>query len=167
MSDRVEYKKIWYEKNKKNILATRKVYYLENHSKIRSDQKIYRETHRKERNLYEKKRKTSDPIYKLRKNIGTAVYKVLTNNKLRLSILDFLPYSIEELKIHLENQFDNKMTWENYGIYWHIDHIYPQSLLPYTSMNEDNFKKCWALDNLRPLNAVENIKKSNKIIGAK
>ena len=30
---------------------------------------------------------------------------------------------------------------------------------------DDNFKKCWALDNLRPLEALENLKKGNKIIG--
>lgn len=58
------------------------------------------------------------------------------------------------------------MSWENHGIYWHIDHIYPQSLLPYESMEDDNFKKCWTLDNLRPLEKVANMKKGNKIIKA-
>ena len=40
---------------------------------------------------------------------------------------------------------------------WHIDHIIPQSLLPYSSMEDDNFKKCWALSNLRPLSAKQNL----------
>ena len=56
------------------------------------------------------------------------------------------------------------MSWENYGIYWQIDHIYPQSLLPYDSMDHPNFLKCWSLDNLRPLEATENIRKGNKLI---
>lgn len=78
--------------------------------------------------------------------------------------------------MHLEKQFELWMNWENYGIYrasvwndentdtwtWHIDHIIPQSLLPYTSMKDDNFKKCWALDNLRPLSAKRNILDGNK-----
>lgn len=165
MKNRSEYKKAWYEKNKQKILTTRKEYYLQNQEKIRKNQRLYRETHKQERNLYEKDRKASDPVYKLRRNIGTAIYKMLTQKKCNLSVMDFLPYSIEELKIHLENQFTEQMSWENYGIYWHIDHIYPQSLLPYTSMEDDNFKRCWSLDNLRPLNAIENIKKSNRIIG--
>lgn len=55
------------------------------------------------------------------------------------------------------------MNWDNWGAYWHIDHIYPVSLLPYSSMEEDNFKRCWALDNLRPLEKIANIKKGNKI----
>ena len=29
------------------------------------------------------------------------------------------------------------------------------------TMTEEEFKKCWALDNLQPLEAVENIRKSN------
>jgi len=74
-----------------------------------------------------------------------------------------LPYTQEQLKEHLENQFDSKMTWDNYGTYWHIDHIYPQSLLPYDSLEHPNFQKCWALENLRPLEAKANIKKGNKV----
>ena len=55
------------------------------------------------------------------------------------------------------------MSWENYGSYWQINHIYPQSKLPYTSMEEENFKICWALSNLRPLEKITNIRKGNKI----
>lgn len=76
-----------------------------------------------------------------------------------------LDYSPEELKEHLESLFDENMSWENYGTYWHIDHIIPQSKLLYKTLDDDNFKTCWSLENLRPLEAIENIKKSNKIIG--
>ena len=63
------------------------------------------------------------------------------------------------------------MTWDNYGIYrasmwvdndpstwvWQIDHIIPQAKFSYTSMDEENFQKCWALSNLRPLSAKQNV----------
>lgn len=61
------------------------------------------------------------------------------------------------------------MTWDNYGRYnsnkqtWQIDHIIPQSLLPYDSFSHPNFQKCWALENIRPLETVANIKKGNKV----
>ena len=58
--------------------------------------------------------------------------------------------------------FNDKMTWDNYGEYWHIDHIKPQSLFNFESFEDDEFKECWALDNLQPLSAEENRKKSNK-----
>ena len=48
-------------------------------------------------------------------------------------IFNILPYTFEELKINLEKQFDNKMTWNNYGSYWHLDHIIPQSHFNFNS----------------------------------
>ena len=66
------------------------------------------------------------------------------------------------------NIFDNlKMSviLDNHGIYgWHIDHIIPQSKLLYDSMDHPNFQKCWALENLQPLWAKDNISKSNKTL---
>ena len=61
------------------------------------------------------------------------------------------------------------VTWENHGVYrdgeerkWHIDHIIPHSHFNYATMDCDEFRKCWALENLRPFDALENIKKGNK-----
>jgi hypothetical protein len=78
--------------------------------------------------------------------------------------------SPEDLKQHLESKFEDWMNWDNYGKFnnnkrtWNIDHIIPQAVFPYDSMDEHNFKKCWALENLRPLEALENLKKGNEII---
>jgi hypothetical protein len=88
------------------------------------------------------------------------------------SCWDYLGYTVHELKEHLEKHFEDWMSWENYGTIakydkgrtWQIDHIYPHSLLPYDSMDCANFKKCWSLENLRPLDSKQNIKKSNKIL---
>ena len=40
---------------------------------------------------------------------------------------------------------------------WQIDHIILRADLLYTSMEDENFKKCWALSNLRPYSAKQNI----------
>lgn len=85
------------------------------------------------------------------------------------SCMKYLPYSIQDLKQYLESQFEPWMSWENWGVFkktwndqdpstwtWQIDHIVPQSCLPYVSMTEENFKKCWALENLRPFSAKQN-----------
>ncbi len=53
------------------------------------------------------------------------------------------------------------MTWENYGTYWSLDHIIPQSATPWDSVEHPNFKKSWALDNLQPLPRRENAVKGN------
>lgn len=101
----------------------------------------------------------------------------LNGNKSNFSILKYLPYSINELKDHIESQFESWMTWDNWGKYnsntwndndsstwvWNIDHIIPQAHLLYSSMEDDNFKKCWALDNLRPYSAKKNVINGSKI----
>ncbi len=78
---------------------------------------------------------------------------------------------LEELINHIENQFEIGMSWENGGRYdsktwndkdsltwtWQIDHIIPHSEFYYTTMDCEAFRKCWALENLRPYSAKLNI----------
>lgn len=127
---------------------------------------------------YQTNRRQRDPVYKMRKYLSTAIYQALrdSNSKKHGSIMNYLSYSIDELKIHLEQQFESWMSWKNMKKYdnktwnnndsntwvWNLDHIVPQSLLPYISMEDDNFKKCWALENLRPYSAKQNIIDGNR-----
>lgn len=124
-------------------------------SKMKIYTKQYKKDNKEKINRKYKDKLRSDINFRLRKNVSRAISHVI--NKNNKSFIKYMSYTIKELKGHLENQFDNKMIWDNYGIYWHIDHIIPQSCLPYTSMSEENFKKCWALENLRPLNAKQNM----------
>lgn len=78
-------------------------------------------------------------------------------------IFSIVGYSVEELQKHLESKFQEGMSWDNIGE-WHIDHIIPESHFNYTSTVDEEFKKCWSLDNLQPLWAKDNIAKSNKIL---
>lgn len=71
-------------------------------------------------------------------------------------------YTINDLKKHLESLFDEKMNWSNYGTYWHIDHKRPISSFNITDCNCDDFKNCWSLNNLQPLEKTLNMKKSDK-----
>lgn len=71
-------------------------------------------------------------------------------------------YTVEQLKMSLEKNFKTGMTWENYG-QWHIDHKIPISVFNYETPEDIDFKKCWALSNLQPLWAKENIAKKNKL----
>ena len=120
-----------------------------------------------------KELRQTDPIFVLRKSISYCIWKMLTSNNVTKngrSCLEFLGYTLEELKTHLERQFEPWMTWETYGPYhrktwkdddqntwtWQVDHIVPQTDLPYSSMADENFQKCWALNNLRPFNSKQN-----------
>ena len=117
-------------------------------------------------NAYDKKRMATDPAFKMKKRVGKSVYQALKKQGKTKggSTFSALPYTPQDLVEHLEKQFEEKMNWDNYGTYWHLDHIYPQSLLPYDNLANPNFQKCWALDNLQPLEAIENIKKGNRVL---
>lgn len=96
-------------------------------------------------------------------NIRTRL-KTRLSSKKKSSILKYLPYTIEELISHLESKFQSGMSWDNYGK-WHIDHIVPDSWFKYDSMSDEAFQKCWALNNLQPMWAKDNLSKSNHFIG--
>ena len=137
----------------------------------REENKEHLASYRRERRGYNRdymRMRREDPVFRLRgnvsRNISLALEGISKGKKTKRRTFDYLPYSPQDLVEHLEYQFDDKMSWDNYGTYWHLDHIYPQSLLPYDSYEHPNFLRCWARDNLRPLEARENIVKSNKII---
>jgi hypothetical protein len=160
------------EANKERLSALGKEHYQKNREKVKARSRKYYENNREHviaRGYeYKKRRLKEDPVYRMRESVSNSIYCALFRKDFkgtkRSSVWSVLPYTPEQLKEHLEAQFDEYMAWDNYGDYWHIDHIYPQSLLPYDSLEHENFQKCWALENLQPLEAIENMKKSNKII---
>jgi len=150
----------------------------------RKDQiKSYRETHKtrisdQKKEWYQKnkarlldaqneKRKSSFE-HKLRHNLSSMIRHSLRKQGLSKSNAkwqNLVGYSLEELKEHLEKQFTPDMSWDNYGSYWHIDHVVPHSWFKFDDTKCDDFKKCWSLENLQPLKATENIKKGNRFSG--
>lgn len=153
--ERLEKAKDYYENNKEKVSAYKKEHYQKNKAKIIA---------KNSRRTTERRRE--DPHLRLAHSVSTAVYSALKSQEATKSSPTFsaLPYGLQDLVEHLEKQFDEQMCWDNYGSYWHVDHIYPQSLLPYESFEDENFRKCWALENLQPLEAKENLRKSNKVL---
>ena len=130
------------------------------------------------RNNREKIRRNNFYI-KIGEYISTSINRYIKYNgglKNGESKIKYINFTIEELINYLISIFEPWMTFENHGKYnsqtwdnensktwtWNIDHIIPQSYLPYSSMEDENFKKCWSLDNLRPLCSKQNILDGNK-----
>lgn len=94
----------------------------------------------------------------------TAVRRALGGNeKAKRRTFDLLGYTVDDLKRHLEAQFTRGMSWENYGE-WHIDHILPLAIYEYESAECPDFKRAWALTNLQPLWAKDNMSKGAKVL---
>ena len=51
------------------------------------------------------------------------------------------------------------MNWNNYGSYWHADHVKPFSLFNVEDENDKRLMNHWT--NLSPLEKYENMKKGN------
>ena len=187
-----EYQENYRKENKQQLLDDKKIYYRDNETSIRAYQKQYRQqnldmykmrdktyydnnrdTIIAKKQIYKKKRREIDPVFNLRSAISRAISLMISSQgsvEYRKSCLQYLPYSVQELKEYLEKQFEPWMNWNNRGAYnsktwndndsatwkWQLDHIIPQSDLPYVNMQDENFKKCWSLSNLRPYSAKQN-----------
>lgn len=95
--------------------------------------------------------------------LSLGIRRSLNGNKGGRHWESLVGYTLEQLKDHLESLFQSGMLWDNYGFYgWHIDHKRPISSFSFTEPEDEEFKQCWALENLQPLWAEDNIKKSDK-----
>ena len=105
------------------------------------------------------RRYAADPSYRLRSAISARVRQCLkAGAKAGRSLESILGYSMAELRDHLERQFRPGMSWDTYGS-WHIDHIVPVTAYRFTAPADPDFIACWALSNLQPLWAADNIRK--------
>ena len=101
------------------------------------------------------------PAFAIRERMSAGVANSLKDGKNGRSWEALVGYTISDLMEHLERQFTKGMTWANRSD-WHIDHIIPISSFRFETTDDPEFRAAWALSNLRPLWASENIRKSAK-----
>ena len=121
----------------------------------------YREYQNKYSAKWSREKYDTDPKYNLSQRIRGSLRKSLKGIRKNAPTFTLLGYTPTELVNHLESQFTDGMSWNNMSE-WHIDHIRPVASFNYTTTECEDFKKCWALSNLQPLWAMENIIKSDK-----
>lgn len=152
-------------------------YRVKNRKELRQKEKEWRiKNPEKAKEISKRKRMISrinNPILKVRHNVSRAVNFALKRegaSKAGQSTMDYLPYTLDDLKKHLESKFEPWMNWSNYGMYhakswkdddvstwtWQVDHIIPHSEFKYDSLSHPDFKKCWSLENLRPYSSKKN-----------
>ena len=119
----------------------------------------YREWYRAYSRAWHKERR-STPRGALDHRMSTAIRLSLTGGKKQQRWERLVGYTGADLKLHIERQFLKGMSWVNMAD-WHIDHIVPKSSFTYSSPEDESFKACWALTNLRPLWAKDNLSKSD------
>lgn len=164
------YRKQYYEQNKEKGIRDSIIWKQNNKERVNELRRIRNQTdeYKKRNREYIKNRVDTDPAFRIRLRFSNLMYyhlKAHTNDQVKKSNKSWtklVDYSLSELVQHLESKFQDGMNWENYGE-WHIDHIIPVSKFNIISLECDEFKKCWSLDNLQPLWAYDNIIKSNNV----
>lgn len=139
----------------------RKAYYWKNKDALRLKNEKWRQGNLDHIRAYKRenmRKRRATPEGRLRSNISRLVSYHLTNGKGGGSTFLLLGYTLEQLKAHLERQFAKGMSWDNYGE-WHVDHIRPLASFVYSTPHDPQFAEAWALTNLRPLWAKDNIRK--------
>ena len=122
--------------------------------------KKYRAENIERQRTRERERRKTNKLYRLRQNTKSRIHQALKKKYTKkLSTIEYLGCDIKFYKEHLQKQFKEGMTWENYGD-WHIDHITPIN----SASTEEELIKLFHYTNTQPLWAEENLKKSDKIL---
>ncbi|MBR0693700.1 hypothetical protein [Bradyrhizobium lablabi] len=133
----------YYTSNREAHIDRAKARYRENRALIIEQTRLRERAYRKE-----------NPAFIIARRIGKRLAKVL-NGKRPKGWQEQIGYDPALLVPHLEAQFEPWMTWDNYGTEWHIDHRRPVSSFDLPAQ----IKECWALSNLQPLKAIDNLRK--------
>ena len=167
----LNYQKEFRNKNKKLIAKRNKNWRINNKEKKKKIDQNYRIKNRKKLSAQKllwaqkigRKRRRNNPQTRMRDNLSKRLNKILKERKIIKSqkMQNLIGCSSKKLFEHLSKLFKPSMKWENYGK-WHVDHIIPCSSFDLTNVKEQ--KICFNYKNLQPLWAIENLKKSDKIL---
>ncbi|MER9768896.1 hypothetical protein NKJ09_22850 [Mesorhizobium sp. M0189] len=146
------YNALYYLKNKKKIDERKAQWVSENRDKAR------------EHSRSNSRRIRSKPKGRIDNNIRRAISReIVAGSKGGRRTFKILGYSPAQLMAHLARQFQPGMSWENYGPVWHVDHKIPLSAHHYSTPDDADFSRAWALKNLQPMFAADNIRKKDHL----
>jgi hypothetical protein len=139
-----------YERRREKVLERAKKYRLENKEKVRLSAKTSR-----------KKKRDSDPMYRLKCNLRRRCLLALHGHYKDNTTFELIGCTYEKLKNYLEKQFSDGMTWDNYGIKgWHVDHKKPCASFDLSDPKQQ--KECFHFSNLQPMWAKDNLLKRDR-----
>lgn len=157
-----------YHANKHKYKDQKKQWEIANRVKLLANKRQYTATHSNEKAIYDieyrkankekiaqykrnwAEKHKNNPIYKIKKNLRRRIHHVIKDNYKSANTFDLIGCTAEEFKKHIESQFQDGMSWDNYGQYgWHIDHIVPCHKFDLSKPDEQ--RKCFHYTNQRPL----------------
>ncbi|MBW2645104.1 MAG: hypothetical protein JRE23_02795 [Deltaproteobacteria bacterium] len=160
--------KVYRQEHKKRDKITRDAWIKANPEKKRDALKRWRAANpEKDRAAMRRANKKRGENIKYRvsgsisRRIRTSLFDNGTKNKRHWE--ELVDFTVDQLKGHLEKLFKPGMSWENYGTVWEIDHKIPIAAFNFEKPDDVDFRLCWSLKNLQPLEKSENRSKGARI----
>ena len=136
--------KIWATENKERMQELQSDWHQNNKPKI--NEKFVERYH-------------TDPEFKVKKNTHRRLLALIQKDD---STKVYLGTSYGFVKEWLEFCFTTEMNWENYGKYWHVDHVIP--LNTFDLLDKSNQLIAFNWKNLMPYKKEDNMSKHDSII---
>lgn len=172
-----------YDRHKEVILPKKKVYrtkryqtqewkdYVAGRKEHKAElDRVYahdnRDTIQPRKNAWLRDRYATDPAERVRRRVARLIqHNLKKGTKAGRTLKSLVGWTAQELKVHLESLFTDGMSWEAFmrGEI-HIDHIIPVAVFNCPTPDHLDFKRCWALSNLQPLWAIDNMSKSDTLL---
>jgi len=151
-----EYKRNWDSRNKEKKAEYKREWRKQNRDKDIEYTRRWQSKNPEWAANYIKQRRRNDDEFRLKENLKCSLRKILerTGSKKKSKTFDIMGYDANKLKERLEFQFQEGMSWDNYGEIWEIDHII--SIQHFLNKGETRPNIINALSNLRPLWVREN-----------
>ena len=162
----LERSKKWYQENKEEESKKRKERYINNKEyELKVNREWYnnnRDKVRKSVRKYRRNKRKSNIQFRIIDNLRARFSRILNGTKKEKTTKSLLGCTLKKFKEHIESQWEEEMTWENYGFYgWHLDHIFPCAVFDQTCKYQRAV--CWHYTNFQPMWATDNKKKQTTI----
>lgn len=139
-------------------------YYKNHREEILEGQKLWHKNNPEYKKQWQRDKLKVDFRFGLNRRISGGIYKSLKCGKNGKRWENLVGYTLEDLIKQLKHTMPEGYTWHDFlEGKLHIDHKIPISAHNYTKPEHTDFKRCWALKNLRLLPAKENLIKSSKL----
>lgn len=168
------YKKEYKKKNREQLLQKSREYYQKNKERCAEYFQTNKEKILEVRNKFLENNPDKKVLRAARSRLTGMVRNLIKDLKINMTpseykksneyegFYDLLGCTQEFFVEWISSQFDDNMSWDNHGKYWHVDHTFPCCKIDVN--NEEERKMCFGWKNLRPVEKSENISKGGKII---
>jgi hypothetical protein len=160
-------KRLWRLKNRAHVNAWHRAWSAKRGNKAYAKQKAWVEKNRTKINAKNARKKNwlykTNSNYNVNVRMAVGIRSALAGTKGWRSWQSLVGYTLSDLVKHLESKFTGGMSWELFRAgKIHIDHKIPKSKFQFSSASDPGFRSCWALSNLQPMWAIENLSKHDK-----